>query len=74
MIIGIAQGLVAGLGYYLFGINNALLLTVITTIVGIIPVIGPIITGAIMFAFTGLDSWTKATFITIVFFLIHSPA
>lgn len=41
LIIGIAQGLVSGIGYFMFGIPNALLLTVATIIVGIIPVIGP---------------------------------
>ena len=40
-IIGIAQGLVSGIGYYMFGVPNALLLTVATTVVGVIPVIGP---------------------------------
>jgi len=40
-IVGIVQGLIAGVGYFMLGIPNALLLTVITMIVGIIPVIGP---------------------------------
>ncbi len=41
IVIGVAQGLIAGIGYYMFGIPNALLLTIMTTIVGVIPVIGP---------------------------------
>lgn len=41
LIIGLAQGLISGIGYYMFGIPNALLLTILTTIVGVIPVIGP---------------------------------
>ncbi|MDP1728626.1 MAG: AI-2E family transporter [archaeon] len=41
LIIGLMQGIIAGIGYYVFGIENALLLTIITSIVGIIPVIGP---------------------------------
>ncbi|MEK6885486.1 MAG: AI-2E family transporter [Nanoarchaeota archaeon] len=41
VIIGIAQGIIAGIGYYMFGIPNALLLTILTIIVGVIPVIGP---------------------------------
>jgi len=40
-IVGIVQGIVAGVGYFILGIPNALLLTVLTTIVGVIPVIGP---------------------------------
>ena len=41
IVIGIVQGLVAGIAYYIFGIPNALILTVITMIVGVLPVIGP---------------------------------
>ena len=41
IIIGIAQGAIAGVGYYMFGLPNALLLTVATTLIGVIPVIGP---------------------------------
>lgn len=41
IVIGAAQGLVAGIAYYMFGIPNALILTVITMIVGVLPVIGP---------------------------------
>lgn len=40
-IVGIVQGLVAGVGYFMLGVPNALLFTVITMIVGVIPVIGP---------------------------------
>ena len=40
-IVGIIQGVIAGIGYFVLGVPNALLLTVLTTIVGVIPVIGP---------------------------------
>jgi predicted PurR-regulated permease PerM len=41
VIIGIGQGLIAGLGYWIFGVNNALILTLLTILIGIIPLIGP---------------------------------
>jgi len=41
VIVGLLQGLFAGIGLYLFGVPNALILTIIATIVAIIPVIGP---------------------------------
>tara|TARA_Y100000310_G_C20657764_1_gene802922 strand:+ start:394 stop:1440 length:1047 start_codon:yes stop_codon:yes gene_type:complete len=41
VVIGIAQGLLAGLGYWIFGVPNALILTALTMLVGIIPLIGP---------------------------------
>ncbi len=40
IIVGIIQGLVAGFGYLIFGIHNALLLTLFTIIAAIIPIIG----------------------------------
>lgn len=41
LIVGLSQGIIAGIGYFIFGAPNALLLTLITMMVGIIPVIGP---------------------------------
>lgn len=41
VVVGILQGLIAGLGLLLFGIPNALVLTIFAVILGIIPVIGP---------------------------------
>jgi len=41
VVIGIIQGLVAGIGYFIFGVPNALLLTVLTVVIGILPIIGP---------------------------------
>ncbi len=41
IIIGIAQGIIAGIGYFIFGVPNALILTILTMFVGIIPLIGP---------------------------------
>jgi predicted PurR-regulated permease PerM len=41
IIVGIIQGLIAGLGYWIFGVNNALILTILTMLVGVIPLIGP---------------------------------
>jgi predicted PurR-regulated permease PerM len=40
-IIGVAQGLIAGIAYFMFGIPNALLLTVVTILASALPVIGP---------------------------------
>ncbi|MFH1425588.1 MAG: AI-2E family transporter [archaeon] len=41
IIIGFIQGVLTGLGLWLFGVPYALLLTAIAVILGIIPVIGP---------------------------------
>lgn len=41
IVIGIVQGTIAGIGYFIFGVPNALILTILTMFVGIIPLIGP---------------------------------
>ena len=43
LIIGFIQGIVAGIGYFLFGVPNPLLLTVLSIIAGILPIVGPFI-------------------------------
>lgn len=41
IIIGLIQGILAGIGFLLFGIEGAFILTVLSVLLGIIPVIGP---------------------------------
>jgi len=41
IVVGIVQGIVAGIGYFIFGVPNALILTILTILIGIIPIIGP---------------------------------
>jgi len=41
VVVGIVQGIVAGIGYFIFGVPNALILTILTMLIGIIPIIGP---------------------------------
>jgi predicted PurR-regulated permease PerM len=40
VVIGVLQGLVAGIAFFLFGVNNALLLTILAALAGIFPIIG----------------------------------
>lgn len=41
IIVGLAQGALAGLGLFLFGVPNALVLTAAAILISIIPIIGP---------------------------------
>ena len=43
VVIGLIQGIVAGAGFFLFGIPNALFYTLLAVIVGILPIVGPAI-------------------------------
>lgn len=40
IIVGIVQGVVTGIGFLIFGIENALILTLVSILVGILPIIG----------------------------------
>jgi len=40
VVIGVLQGIVAGIGFLIFGVPNALLLTLLAIIAGIFPIIG----------------------------------
>jgi predicted PurR-regulated permease PerM len=41
VFIGILQGIVAGIGFFIFGVPNALLFTLFSIVAGIFPIIGP---------------------------------
>ncbi|MBS3099224.1 AI-2E family transporter [Candidatus Pacearchaeota archaeon] len=41
IIVGIVQGIIAGLALWIFGIPNAFVLTLVALILGVIPLIGP---------------------------------
>jgi len=43
IIIGLFQGLIAGLGFFIFGVPNALLLTLIATFAGVLPIVGTVL-------------------------------
>lgn len=40
VIIGTVQGIITGIGFYLFGVHNALFLTLLAVLAGIFPIIG----------------------------------
>ena len=41
IFIGIIQGLIAGIGFFIFGIPNVIILTTLAVILSIIPIVGP---------------------------------
>ncbi len=45
IIIGFVQGIIQGIGFFIFGVPNALLLSIIAVILGIIPILGPFFIG-----------------------------
>ena len=72
IIIGIVQGLIAGLGFFIFGVPNALLLTLFATIAGIFPIIGPFIIWAPVVIYLFIAGNTFSAIGLILFGLISS--
>ncbi len=64
-------GIFSFLALYLFKVNYPLALALIAGITNIVPIIGPIIAGIVIFVFAALDSWFKAFFVLIVFILLQ---
>jgi predicted PurR-regulated permease PerM len=43
VVVGILQGILAGVGFFLFGVPNALLLTLLACLGGILPIVGTVV-------------------------------
>jgi predicted PurR-regulated permease PerM len=41
VVVGVVQGIVAGVGYFIFGVPNAIFLTILSIFAAIIPLLGP---------------------------------
>jgi len=68
VIVGLLQGIFAGVGYLIFGVNHVILLTSLTALLSIIPVLGPSIVYLPVFFF--LLATTSP--ITAIVFLIYN--
>ncbi len=43
VIIGMVQGIIVGIGFFLFGVSNALVLTLLAMLAGIFPIVGTVL-------------------------------
>lgn len=74
VLVGFIQGIIGGLGYYMLGIPHALLLTVLTVIVGILPILGPPIVWIPVTIFLYLRGDTQAATLLLIFSIATFPA
>lgn len=72
ILIGILQGLIAGAGFFIFGVPNALFLTLIALVLSIIPVVGPAFVWIPVFVFMFLSGSTVAAIGVLVFGVFSS--
>lgn len=68
IIVGVIQGIFAGIGFLIFDVPNALVLTIIAIIFGIIPVLGPII----VWAPVSLFFFTSGNVSMGIFFILYN--
>lgn len=71
IVVGIVEGLIAGAAFFIFGIKNALFLTLLAILAGIFPIIGTAIVWIPVAIFTLVSGNTFAT-LGVVFFGVFS--
>jgi predicted PurR-regulated permease PerM len=68
IIVGVIQGIFAGLGYFVFGVDNALLLTMFSVIFSIIPFVGP----SLVWIPVTLNLYLNSTMLMAILFLAYN--
>jgi predicted PurR-regulated permease PerM len=69
--LSLAVGAIVALGLWLLGVRYYLALGLLAAVFEIVPIIGPIITGAVGFLVAIGDSWTLGLYTLIFFFLVQ---
>jgi predicted PurR-regulated permease PerM len=73
LVVGLIQGIIGGIGFYMFGVPNALLLTILIAIVGILPVLGPVIVWAPLTLYLFVTGKTDLAIQLLVFSVLTTP-
>ena len=72
VIIGLIQGIIAGIGFFIFQVPNALFLTFLASLAGIFPIIGTAIVWVPVAIYLIMDGNTFATLGVVIFGTISS--
>jgi len=72
VIIGILQGIILGIGFFIFGVPNAFILSIFAVIIGVLPVLGPSIIGIPTAAFLFIDNNPVSGWGVLIFTLAAS--
>jgi predicted PurR-regulated permease PerM len=72
VLLGIAQGITAGIGFFIFGVPNALLLTLFAAVAGIFPIIGSLVVWVPVAIYLFLEGNTVSALGVVMFGLIAS--
>jgi len=68
IVLGIVQGLVVGVGFFLFNVPNALFLTIVAVVAGILPIIGTTLVWGIVVVFMVINGSPLLPILGICFF------
>ncbi|MGC9610788.1 MAG: AI-2E family transporter [Minisyncoccia bacterium] len=71
LLISLSMGLLVGFGMWIIGVRYALLLGIVAAIFEVVPIIGPVMTGAVAFLVSMADSTMLAVYAVIFFFVIQ---
>jgi predicted PurR-regulated permease PerM len=72
LVIGFIQGIILGIGLFVFNIQNPFLLTIIAILAGILPIVGPSLVGVPVAIFLLIKGDSFATFGILGFTLLSS--
>lgn len=72
VFVGIIQGAAAGIGYLIFGVQGAILLTVLSIIASIIPMVGPSIIWVPVFIYLLLVDHSNIAFVFLIYNLFFT--
>jgi predicted PurR-regulated permease PerM len=71
LVACLAVGVLAFFACWVLDIKYAVSFGFLAGILDIVPIIGPVVAGAVIVIFSALDSWTKALFILVAFIIIQ---
>ncbi|MGA2130315.1 MAG: AI-2E family transporter [Candidatus Pacearchaeota archaeon] len=74
IFIGMIQGLIAGVGFFIFGVPNALFLTILGVVAGILPIVGTPVVWIPVAIYMFIAGNTTAAWGVIIFGIISSIA
>jgi predicted PurR-regulated permease PerM len=72
VVIGIIQGIIIAIGFFVFGVPNALFFSVLATVAAVLPIIGPMLVWIPVAVYLLLSGNTFATIGILIFGLIAS--
>jgi predicted PurR-regulated permease PerM len=72
IITGIIQGIILGAGFFIFGVPNSFLLSILAVIAGVLPIVGPISVGVPVAIFLLVGGNSFAAFGVILFATVAS--